>query len=57
MIGDAWYTDIAGAREAGVRAIWFNPDERERPDEWADVTEIRSLEPASRVLSLIFGAS
>ena len=24
MIGDAWRADVAGARAAGIRAIWFN---------------------------------
>jgi putative hydrolase of the HAD superfamily len=54
MIGDAWATDIAGARAAGLRAIWFNPLGMDRPDPWDDVEEIRSLEPASSVLSVIF---
>jgi HAD superfamily hydrolase (TIGR01509 family) len=55
MVGDAWHTDIAGARAAGLRAIWFNPHGSARPEPWADVEEIRALEPASAVLSVIFG--
>ncbi len=55
MIGDAWRTDIAGARAAGIAAIWFNPQRRPRPEPWPDVREIRSLEPASAVLATIFG--
>jgi putative hydrolase of the HAD superfamily len=54
MIGDAWRADIAGARGAGLRAIWFNPAGRCRPDDWDDVGEIRSLDP-SEVLPAIFG--
>jgi putative hydrolase of the HAD superfamily len=55
MIGDAWRTDIAGARAAGIRAIWFNPQGRPRPEPWPDVDEIASLEPASVVLARVFG--
>src|SRR5437763_5692416 len=25
MVGDSWGADVAGARAAGIRAIWFNP--------------------------------
>lgn len=53
MIGDAWRADIAGARAAGLRAIWFNPWGRPRPDDWDEVGEIRSLDP-SEVLPAIF---
>ena len=55
MIGDAWATDIAGARAAGVRATWFNPSGTSRPEAWHDVDEIRALEPVSTVLSLVLG--
>jgi putative hydrolase of the HAD superfamily len=55
MIGDAWATDIAGARAAGVRAIWFNPAATPRPEAWHDVEEIQALEPVSAVLSVVFG--
>jgi HAD superfamily hydrolase (TIGR01549 family) len=54
MIGDAWSTDIAGARAAGLRAIWFNPSGRPRPEPWDDVEEIRALMPVSDVIDLIF---
>jgi putative hydrolase of the HAD superfamily len=26
MIGDSWEADIAGARNAGIRQLWFNPE-------------------------------
>lgn len=55
MIGDAWRTDIAGARAAGIRAIWFNAQRRPRPEPWPDVDEIASLEPAAAVLAAVFG--
>jgi len=51
MIGDAWETDIAGARAAGIRPIWFNRVGAASPD--PSVTEIRALKPAAAVLSLI----
>ena len=55
MIGDAWKTDIAGARTAGLRAIWFNPSGKPRPEPASDVLEIRSLDPGE-VLPAVFGA-
>jgi HAD superfamily hydrolase (TIGR01549 family) len=55
MIGDAWRADIEGSRSAGLRAIWFNPSGKPRPEPWPDVDEIRSLEPASAVMCLVFG--
>jgi putative hydrolase of the HAD superfamily len=51
MIGDAWETDIVGARAAGIRPIWFNRFRAASPD--PSVTEIRSLTPPSVVLSVI----
>ncbi len=52
MIGDAWDTDIAGARAAGIRPIWFNRFGAPSPDR--SVTEIHSLVPSSAVLSVLF---
>ncbi len=43
MIGDAWQTDILGARAAGVRPIWFNRAGAASPD--PSVAELRALEP------------
>lgn len=51
MIGDAWDTDIAGARTAGIRPLWFNRLGAASPDR--RVTEIHSLVPSSAVLSLL----
>jgi FMN phosphatase YigB (HAD superfamily) len=51
MIGDAWETDIAGARAAGIRPIWFNRFGEPSPDR--SVTEIHSLVPLPGVLSLL----
>jgi HAD superfamily hydrolase (TIGR01509 family) len=52
MIGDAWDTDIVGARAAGIRPIWFNRFGAASPDR--SVTEIRSLMPLSSVLPVLF---
>jgi FMN phosphatase YigB (HAD superfamily) len=54
MLGDAWDTDIAGARAAGIRPIWFNRFGAQSPD--PSVTEIHSLTPGARVLSLLFSS-
>lgn len=51
MIGDAWSTDIEGARAAGIRPIWFNRFGGASSD--SSVPEIHSLSPASAVVSLI----
>jgi putative hydrolase of the HAD superfamily len=52
MVGDAWATDVAGARAAGLRAIWLNRFGAASPD--PSVPEIRSLAPAASVLAAIF---
>lgn len=56
MVGDAWATDIEGARAAGVRPIWLNRSGAVRVD--PGVVEIRSLEPTERTVELIlFGTT
>lgn len=55
MVGDSWTADIAGARAAGLRAVWFNRHADPRPEPADDVAEIRSLEPVEMVLDAIFG--
>lgn len=32
MVGDSYDADVAGAKAAGLRAIWFNPDRSPCPD-------------------------
>jgi putative hydrolase of the HAD superfamily len=51
MLGDAWATDIEGARAAGVRPVWLNrfgAISRDRA-----IEEIASLEPAAEVLKAL----
>jgi len=34
MIGDSWRSDIVGARNTGIRPVWFNRFHLTRPDPW-----------------------
>jgi HAD superfamily hydrolase (TIGR01509 family) len=43
MIGDSWDVDIIGARNAGIRPIWFNRFGLKQP-QGENVQELRSLE-------------
>jgi putative hydrolase of the HAD superfamily len=52
MVGDAWDTDIVGARAAGIRPIWFNRFGGVSPD--CTVQEISALVPLAAVLSVVF---
>jgi putative hydrolase of the HAD superfamily len=54
MVGDAWGTDIAGARAAGIRAVWFNRQSVALPDPAVD--ELTTLEPTARAARVIIGA-
>jgi putative hydrolase of the HAD superfamily len=53
MVGDSWANDIAGAANAGIAAIWFNPDRKARPAEVPHVREIHSLSPAAEIAALL----
>ena len=55
MVGDAWENDVAGARRAGIRAVWFNPDRAAKPADPAGVEEIHALEPAADIVRLLMG--
>ena len=56
MVGDSWANDIAGARAAGIRAVWFNPLGEPKPTGGAfdDVEEIASLWPTQQTLRVLF---
>ncbi len=56
MVGDSWAADIAGARAAGIRAIWFNPYREPVPDGEASVPQVAALEPPDTVIRMIFDA-
>ena len=51
MLGDAWATDVEGARAAGVTPVWFNRTGRENPD--PAVVELASLAPAADALAVL----
>jgi putative hydrolase of the HAD superfamily len=53
MLGDAWATDIEGARAAGVRPVWLNRRGAVSPD--PSVVELQSLESTAEVLRLLMG--
>jgi HAD superfamily hydrolase (TIGR01662 family) len=53
MIGDAWSTDVEGARAAGVRAVWLNRFDAVAPD--PAVAMLRSLEPIDDAVRVILG--
>lgn len=58
MIGDSWLTDVAGARAAGVRAVWLNRAGLVAPESHGSdvVAELQSLEPLTAVWSVLVGA-
>lgn len=56
MVGDSWANDIVGAANAGIRAIWFNPDRKTAPDAPSGVPEIHSLTPPDDLLPRLLGA-
>jgi HAD superfamily hydrolase (TIGR01509 family) len=53
MVGDSWEADVAGARAAGIRAIWFNPLGAPTPAGELAVTELRSLDPVDAAVRMI----
>ena len=53
MIGDSWDEDIIGARNAGIKAIWFNRKNLPLKDEHIAI-EIKSFNPPENVLNMIF---
>lgn len=57
MVGDSWANDIAGAVDAGIRAIWFNPARKPMPAAPRGVVEIRALTPADDVLAVLRGGA
>jgi FMN phosphatase YigB (HAD superfamily) len=51
MVGDSLRNDVDGAIGAGLRAVWLNRDGRPRPDDRADLVEIRGLDELAGVLA------
>lgn len=50
MVGDSWESDVVGARNAGIRPVWFNRRGRTSP---FTVEELHSFEPTNEALRVI----
>jgi len=53
MVGDSWTSDVVGARGAGIRAVWFNPERAPKPADAAAVMEIHALAPPDEIVPLL----
>lgn len=53
VFGDSLMTDMAGARAAGVRAVWFNRGGAPSPD--PALRQVRTLTPSTDVLQILAG--
>ncbi|MEO8522666.1 MAG: HAD-IA family hydrolase [Acidobacteriota bacterium] len=53
MVGDSWTADIAGARAAGLHAVWFNPLRLPVPAGEVPVAELHTLKPAGAAVRRI----
>lgn len=53
MVGDSWPNDVEGARAAGIRPVWFNPEGKPAPD--PSVRVITALAPVAEVVAAILG--
>lgn len=51
MVGDSLTSDIRGARDAGLRTCWFNPEGRPAPAELRPDLEVRALEELPEALA------
>jgi len=54
MIGDSWRSDVAGARNVGIRPVWFNRFHLARPDPWP-VAELDSFRSPAHTESVLTG--
>ena len=44
MIGDSLEADVRGAQKFGIKAIYFNPDQKEKPNDIAfQITGLKEL--------------
>jgi putative hydrolase of the HAD superfamily len=51
MVGDAWATDVEGARAAGIRPVWFNRRRQAGPD--PTVEQLVSFEPTAPAMAAL----
>jgi putative hydrolase of the HAD superfamily len=54
MVGDSWDADVVGARNAGIRPVWFNRRGRRSA---FPVDELCRFEPTDRALEVILGGT
>lgn len=52
MVGDSWRSDVLGARDAGIRAVWFNRRRLPCPDP-SLAHEIHSFEPVENLTQML----
>ncbi len=55
MIGDSWASDVLGANNAGIPAVWFNRYEEQCPEPGLAV-EITSLEATENLVRILSGS-
>lgn len=53
VVGDSWESDVVGATNAGIRAVWYNPKKLPRPDD-LPATELRSFVPVGDAVEILF---
>ncbi|MGA8091169.1 MAG: HAD family hydrolase [Thermoplasmata archaeon] len=54
MIGDSWRSDVTGARNVGIRPVWFNRFHLAPPDPWP-VPELDSFRSPVRAEAILAG--
>ena len=54
MVGDSWQSDVTGARNTGIRPVWFNRFHLARPDPWP-VSELDSFRALARAEAVLAG--
>lgn len=52
MIGDSWGSDVRGALNAGIKAIWYNPQSHPCPDD-LELPQLRSFVPLGEVAATL----
>ena len=55
MVGDSLTSDVLGAKNAGLRSVWFNPKGQPRPENGIVDLEIKDLTELSPLLKRTFG--
>ena len=54
MIGDSWRSDVTGARNVGIRPVWFNRFHLSPPDPWP-VPQLNSFRSPARAEAILSG--